>query len=176
MKSRGAITFVPLGGPFVLTDLKGLETSAGIFDLKPSVSGTPVPLEEGELNAARKQYDAAAILKRLEGLAKVSGSTLLIGITEKDLYVQGSNYIFGLADPQRSAGVVSLARLRVNSNPRLLSERIMKEVSHEVGHLVGLKHCPEPTCIMSFANSTFDVDSKLPMLCKDCLGQIGVKF
>jgi len=29
---------------------------------------------------------------------------------------------------------------------------------------------------MSFANSTFDVDSKLPMLCKECLAQIGVKF
>jgi len=176
LKSRGTITFVPLGGPFFLTDFKGLETAAGMFDLKPALSETPVPLEEAELNAARKQYDAAAILKRLEGLVKASGSNFIIGITEKDLYVQGSNYIFGLADPQRKAGVVSLARLRVNSNPRLLNERIMKEASHEIGHLVGLKHCPEPTCIMSFANSTFDVDSKLPMLCKECLAQIGVKF
>ncbi len=165
-----------LGGPFVVTDFKGLETAAGIFDLKPTLFRTPVPLEEAELNAARKQYDAAAILKRLEGLVKASGSNFVIGITEKDIYVQGSNYVFGLADPQRSAGVVSLARLRVNSNPSLLNERIMKEASHEIGHLVGLKHCPEPTCIMSFANSTFDVDSKLPMLCKECLAQIGVKF
>jgi archaemetzincin len=165
-----------LGDPFVLTDFKGLESAAGIFDLKPTLARTPVPFEESELNASRKQYDAASILKRLEGLVKASGSNLLLGITEKDLYVQGSNFIFGLADPQRSAGVVSLARLRFNSNPRLLNERIMKEASHEIGHLVGLKHCPEPTCIMSFANSTFDVDSKLPMLCKDCLAQIGVKF
>lgn len=176
MKSRGTLTFMSLGGPFVLTDLKGLETAAGIFDLKPALSRVPVPLEEVELNVARKQYEAAAILKRLEGLVKASGSNFVIGVTEKDLYVQGSNYVFGLADPQRSVGVVSLARLRVNSNPRLLNERIMKEASHEIGHLVGLKHCPEPTCIMSFANSTFDVDSKLPMLCKECLAQIGVKF
>jgi archaemetzincin len=176
LKSRGTLTFMSLEGPFALTDFKGLETAAGIFDLKPTLSRTPVPLEEAELNVARKQYEAAAILKRLGGLVKASGSSFVIGVTEKDLYVQGSNYVFGLADPQRSAGVVSLARLRVNSNPRLLSERIMKEASHEIGHLVGLKHCPEPTCIMSFANSTFDVDSKLPMLCKECLAQIGVKF
>jgi len=176
LKSKGTIMFVPLGGPFMLADFKALETAGGVFDLKANISNAPVPLEEGELNAARKQYDAASILKRLQGLVKASGSNFMIGVTEKDLYVQGSNYVFGLADTQRSAGVVSLARLRVNSNPRLLNERLMKEVAHEIGHLVGLKHCPETTCIMSFANSTFDVDSKLPMLCKECLGQIGVKF
>jgi archaemetzincin len=160
----------------MLADFKALETAAGVFDLKMTAADVPVPLEEGELNAARKQYDAASILKRLEGRVRASGSNYLLGLTEKDLYVQGSNYVFGLADPQRSAGVVSMARLRVNSNPRLLSERLMKEAAHEIGHLAGLKHCPEPTCIMSFANSTFDVDSKLPMLCKECLAQIGVKF
>ena len=176
MKSKGTIMFVSLGGPFMMADVKPLETAAGIFDLRGNAANSPVPLEEGELNAARRQYDAASILKRLEGLVKGSGYSFVIGVTEKDLFVQGSNYVFGLADPQRSAGVVSLARLRVNANPRLLSERSMKEAAHEVGHLVGLKHCPEPTCIMSFANSTFDVDSKLPMLCKECLAQIGVKF
>jgi hypothetical protein len=101
LKSRGTITFLSLGGPFLLADLKGLETAAGIFELKPALSSAPVPLEEAELNAARKQYDAAAILKRLEGLVKASGSNFVIGVTEKDLYVQGSNDVFGLADPQR---------------------------------------------------------------------------
>ena len=176
MKPRGTITFVPLGGPFVISDFKPLETAAGVFELRPTIATGPVPLEDGEFNATRKQYDAATILKRLDGMAKSSGTNFIVGVTERDLFVQGSNYVFGLADPQRAAGVVSLARLRVNSNPRLLTERTMKEAAHEVGHLVGLKHCPEPTCIMSFANSTFDVDSKLPMLCKDCLSQIGVKF
>ncbi|HVP23635.1 MAG TPA: archaemetzincin family Zn-dependent metalloprotease [Conexivisphaerales archaeon] len=176
MKSKGTITFVSLGGLLSATDAKPFETAAGVFDLRANFLPTPSPLEESELNAARKQYDAALILKRLEGLVKAGGSNFVVGVTEKDIFVQGSNYVFGLADPQRSAGVVSLARLRINSNPRLLSERTMKEAAHEIGHLVGLKHCPEPTCIMSFANSTFDVDSKLPMLCKECLAQIGVKF
>jgi archaemetzincin len=170
------VTFVPLGVPATALDAKPLQTAAGVFELTSSVSATTVPLEESEYNPTRKQYDASSILKRLGGLVKASGSNYLVGVTERDLYVQGSNYVFGLADPQRCAGVVSLARLRVNSEPRLLSERTMKEAAHELGHLVGLKHCPESTCIMSFANSTFDVDSKLPMLCKECLVQIGVKF
>jgi archaemetzincin len=156
--------------------MKPLETAAGFFDLKPILSDAPLPLGEGELNAARKQYDASLVLRRFGGLAKDYGASSIVAITDKDLFVQGSNYVFGLADPQRAAGVVSLARLMVNADARLLNERIIKETAHEIGHLVGLKHCPEPTCIMSFANSTFDVDSKLPMLCKECLAQIGVKF
>jgi archaemetzincin len=160
----------------MLSDLKPLETAAAIFGLQPARSNISMELEEGEYNSSRRQYDAASLLRRLEQRAKESGSNFLVGVTEKDIFVQGSNYVFGLADPQKSVGVVSLARLRVNSTPKLLEERLIKEAAHEIGHLIGLKHCPEPTCIMSFANSTFDVDSKLPMLCRDCMAQMGVKF
>jgi len=175
LKFRGVVTFAPVGGPFGLPSFRPLEAAAQMLLLQPSFSNDVIPLTDAEYNPKRRQYDAAAAVRKLGGRGRSEPFSFVLGLTEADIYVQGSNFVFGLADPQRATGIVSMARLRQNSNPRLLEERLMKEAAHEMGHLLGLKHCPEPTCIMSFANSTFDVDAKLPILCKDCLAQAGIQ-
>jgi len=176
LKSKGTIAFVPIGSSYFVPSNKPLEAAAGMYMLQPSVVTEEIPLTDAEFNVTRRQYDAESVIKKIFAQGKPHGINMVIGITEKDLFVHGSNFVFGLADPQRGIGMTSLARLRQNSDPKLLEERLMKEVAHEIGHLVGLKHCPNLTCVMSFANTISDVDSKLPMLCKDCLAQVGIKF
>ncbi len=54
------------------------------------------------------------------------------------------------------------------SNPQLFKERALKEAIHELGHLLGLGHCPNPACVMFFSNSLGDTDRKGPGLCPEC--------
>ncbi len=83
-----------------------------------------------------------------------------------DLTVPGLNFVFGLADPARGAAVISLARLYPEfygqpRDPRRFKERAVKEAVHELGHLLGLGHCPDPACVMSFSNSLADTDRRV---------------
>lgn len=135
-----------------------------------------VDIPKEAYNQWRKQYNAEVIMNMLSKVSEVkfidkSIPTLLI--TDFDLYYSGLNFIFGLEDPARSCAIVSLARLKpefYDERPArgLLEERIIKEVMHELGHYVGLDHCYNNKCVMSFSPSVFDVDKKQKEFCDDC--------
>jgi archaemetzincin len=120
----------------------------------------------------RRQYDAASLLEQLWRLYGDAG-TAVLGITGLDLFVRGLNFVFGLADRERSLAVVSTARLEPEHygrvpDARLLENRLLKEAVHELGHILGLDHCRQPGCIMIFSNAIGDTDSKGPGFCSDC--------
>ena len=127
-------------------------------------------------NQWRKQYNAEIIMSSVSNMSEVkfidrSIPTLLL--TDYDLYYSGLNFIFGLEDPTKSCAIVSLARLKpefYDERPDrgLLEERTIKEVIHELGHYVGLDHCYNSKCVMSFSPSVFDVDKKGKEFCEDC--------
>lgn len=127
-------------------------------------------------NQWRKQYNAEVVMNMLSNVSEVkfidkSIPTLLL--TDSDLYYSGLNFIFGLEDPTKSCAIVSLARLKpefYDERPArgLLEDRVVKEVIHELGHYVGLDHCQNAKCVMSFSPSVFDVDKKQKEFCDDC--------
>jgi archaemetzincin len=127
-------------------------------------------------NHWRKQYNAEVVMDLLSKASEVkfidkSIPTLLI--TDADLYYSGLNFVFGLEDPAKSCAIVSLSRLRpefYDQRPSrsLLEERTVKEVIHEIGHYLGLDHCQNNWCVMSFSPSVFDVDRKQKGFCDDC--------
>jgi len=86
-------------------------------------------------------------------------------ITELDLYFDGYNFCFGLA--MDKSAVVSTYRLK-HPRPERFIERLKKEVIHEVGHMLGLKHCPNPRCVMYFSNTILDTDMKGVEPCPRC--------
>ena len=98
---------------------------------------------------------------------------LLVGIADVDLYVPSLNFVFGEASPRTGVCVISIVRLRqefyrLPSEEELLRERTVKEAVHEIGHLVGLAHCPDPKCVMHFSNSLPDTDEKSTDFCRLC--------
>ncbi len=118
-------------------------------------------------NMLRKQYDPTRLISSLIKLNR-SDSDYRIGIVGVDIYAHGTNFIFGIANPLLRSAIVSLFRL---SGPEL-EERLGKEVVHESGHLLGLEHCGDPSCVMHFSNTIEDTDNKGMNLCTQCRRKI----
>ena len=132
-----------------------------------------IEFPEGCYNSSRNQYDAECVLKQLPSYKEA----LTLYITDKDLYVSGLNFVFGLALPYEGKSIVSIARLKESfygkkEDKELLILRTTKEIIHELGHLKGLPHCPDAKCVMHFSNSLYDTDYKGYELCERCLRKL----
>lgn len=119
-------------------------------------------------NPLRQQCDARTIVR---ALAEHDSSTydFKIGFVDSDIYVSHMNFIFGLADPVKRTALVSTFRL-TGAN---FNERLAKETIHELGHLKGLQHCADETCVMHFSNTLDDTDAKKTGFCPNCRSTLG---
>ena len=131
-----------------------------------------VTVPSGAYDPRRRQYRAEAFLPLLTPY-RTGDKRLVLGVTGVDLFVPELNFVFGLADSLHKWAIISTARLQpefygLPSNPQLIKKRALKEAIHELGHLLGLGHCPNPACVMFFSNSLGDTDRKGPSFCPEC--------
>jgi archaemetzincin len=119
---------------------------------------------ETSYNLIRHQYNGFLVAKWLDTLRTAKDSVVL-GVLNVDAYVDPLNFIFGLALPELNLATVYVARLKINATKSGFIARIKKEVVHEVGHVFGLRHCRNKSCVMSFSNSLADVDRKDFRMC-----------
>ncbi len=132
--------------------------------------GTSLVAPESAYDGHRRQYVSSRVLDFLRRRARVGepyGKAL--GIMPSDAYDGSLNFVFGQAELGGTYAVIYLGRLSSGADSRLLAIRSLKEAVHELGHTVGLPHCDDPTCVMSFSNSLSDVDRKGWRLCPRCL-------
>jgi len=115
-------------------------------------------------DARRRQLKADVLLAQVAEVAERPA----LGITDADCYAGGLNFVFGIARGHGGTAVVSLARLRAGASASTFTARAMKEIFHELGHAVGLRHCEHPGCVMRFSNSLADTDAKGEELCVSC--------
>lgn len=131
-------------------------------------------LPKDSYNPLRKQFLTDKIL---EFLSKYNTRTL--GVTNKDIYAEKLNFVFGQAQLKGNVALISITRLdpmfyEKSFDKQLLTARAVKESIHEVGHMLGLNHCPNNKCVMSFSNTLADVDRKSKNLCDMCKLQLGI--
>jgi len=142
------------------------------FGIKVEI-GQKVGLPSSAYTSLRKQYRADLLINFLA--ENFEGK--ILGITDRDLYTLHLNFVFGQAQLNGKAAILSIARLDPTfygekSNLNLLVRRAVKEAIHEIGHTLGLRHCTTPGCVMQFSNSILEVDEKSTELCKKCRSQI----
>jgi archaemetzincin len=144
----------------------------------------PMAVPSDTFKAFREQYHSTSLLQRLRiSYPFERGSAALLGIIDRDLFVPELNFVFGEADAATQTAIISLARLRTEfyglpPDDELLKSRAIKEAVHEMGHMYGLTHCPDPECVMFFSNRLEDTDTKGTDLCRlhrDRLGAILTK-
>lgn len=135
--------------------------------------GQPMPLRTEWWAADRQQYQADAILDAL--VARRTDDAWLLGIVDADLFVPGLNFIFGQATVGACCALIGLARLREAADQPApptdrFHRRVLIEAVHELGHIAGLEHCPNPSCVMHFSETIEDTDRKGPDFCPRCAG------
>jgi predicted Zn-dependent protease len=142
------------------------------FGLRSEVSPAR-PLPERAFYAPGKRYRAEKLLTFLDGL-RSQGSRKVVGLTSVDISTSKGLYddwgIFGMADLGGSSCIISTYRLgRNGASADLIATRLRKVVTHEVGHILGLPHCPTPGCIMQDAQGKIaTIDRSNGALCPDC--------
>jgi archaemetzincin len=131
-------------------------------------------IPEEAFDRRRKQYRSDIILNVVSRQAKREKVfDRVLGIVNVDLFVPRLNFVFGEAECSGKAALISLWRLRPKfygkpPNMELLVRRSVKEAIHEIGHTLGLNHCPNPFCVMYFSDSIFETDRKQGLFCNKC--------
>jgi len=142
-------------------------------EVECTLSERVMPIPKEAYNQARHQYHSTRILaKMIEYVEKLSIDTVL-GVTAFDLYVPSLNFVFGEAHCPGKLAIISLFRLNPefygqSADNQLFYKRAVKEAVHEVGHMLGLVHCKNSSCVMFFSNSILDTDRKKSTFCEKC--------
>jgi archaemetzincin len=105
-------------------------------------------------NSLRGQYDSTRLLAELKALydGEVMGATVC------DLFIPVLTFVFGEAEEFYG----------LPGDAELLENRALRELRHEMGHLHGLPHCPDWSCVMSSSHSVERVDNKDEGYCVSC--------
>jgi len=130
----------------------------------------PMDMPVMAFDSFRNQYHSTRILVALEENVRATGTEHLLGVVPLDLFVPGMNFVFGEARCPGRAALISTYRLKAKASdePDLFESRVVKEAVHEIGHMLGLKHCPKPTCAMYFSERLADTDRKTDNFCSEC--------
>jgi archaemetzincin len=148
---------------------------AGVFpDTTIKVIEDRLDVSVQAFDKKRGQYHSTTILNHIRIYSEQHPEfDRILGIIDADIYASDLNYVFGEAYISAQAGLISLWRLkpefyREEPDKGELQLRIQKEAIHELGHTLGLQHCPRSYCVMHFSNSIFEVDKKQSLFCDQC--------
>ncbi len=149
-----------------------------------------ISIPDDSYDQSRKQYNAESILDHLnKNLSLKNIRDINLALTDLDIFVPRLNFVFGLAVKFPRICLISTARLNPlfysdfksssegksvtvylsRENRKILNERTLKEAVHEIGHTLGLGHCPDNKCVMYFSNTLLDTDEKTSNFCSNCL-------
>jgi archaemetzincin len=150
----------------------------GMAHVLETIYGAPVLLKSADLDldsaydVSRRQSNSTALLARiLQG--KEDPSNKRIALVDVDLFIPVLTFVFGEAQLNGTAAIVSTHRLSnqfygLPKNHNLMLERLEKEIVHELGHTFGLYHCHQFECVMRSSTYVEEIDMKRVYPCEAC--------
>ena len=148
-------------------------------EMLPVTPDAEVPAKE-RVNFGKKQWKSTDILRWLPKKLPADGYAM-IAVTMTDLYPDEQwNFVFGQASTKDRVGVFSFARYHPAWTNRpaeagteaLVLRRAAKVLTHEMGHMFGIRHCIYYECNMNGANHLDEADSTPVHLCPVCLRKL----
>ncbi|MGB0992586.1 MAG: archaemetzincin [Akkermansiaceae bacterium] len=130
-------------------------------------------------NGGKEQWLTTDLLNLLQKRLPADAYSML-GITMTDLYPDPKwNFVFGQARLRARVGVFSFARYHPSFHgdsgddkevvKKLMLKRAAKVLTHETGHMFGVRHCVHYHCNMNGANNLAEADATPMHLCPVCL-------
>jgi archaemetzincin len=135
-----------------------------------------VALPKAAYYAPRKRYRAEKILDELVN-DRPDAARFVLGLTAVDISTtKGKVFdwgVLGLANIAGTACVISTFRTTRGASSALhAQQRFAKTAVHEIGHNLGLPHCPNRGCLMEDGQgSVFTTDHEFD-LCADCRAKL----
>lgn len=162
---RTAFYLQPLGdaGTKYRETLERMRLYAEAYFGVPARVLDPLPNLQDALDSKRGQDDAEEIIDLLSRRCPPD-ALVYMGITERDLFVRGLNFVFGVGERRLRTGIYSLLRYETE-DLSLFTERTLKLLTHEAGHILSINHCVEYSCNMQGVNSVPEHDAHPMHLC-----------
>lgn len=163
----------------------------GIPDVDTAIREGPIRTCVNAFTRQRQLFagDAMAYVEkcatRTRALSRCAVAT--IGVTMEDLTKDDTwNFVYGQASLAEGRGIFSIARFspEFNDEPVSSSEerehvvlkRACKVVSHELGHIFGLKHCINFQCLLNGANHLGELNRQVLYECPSCTKKLQYSF
>ena len=124
------------------------------------------PLPETAFMSARRQYDAVKIINHLAAVPSIR-APICLGLTSSDMGTPILTYVYGESQLGGRVAVVSFYRLTTAGREMTLA-RLSKLSLHEVGHVLGLGHCWEHSCLMRSIRNIEQLDMLDLAFCEGC--------
>jgi len=171
MRRGPVLGLVPLG-PVDPEILRHLHTALADFLGLPVrlLPAKTLPLRTYHLE--RNQHHSTGLLEYL-----LEDTTLdsfqILGVTAADLYIPIFTFVFGEAQLDGRAALISTFRPGggadgVQPSRRVFLSRLLKLSLHELGHTFALGHCRQPDCLMGFSANLEKLDLKDLAYCEYC--------
>jgi archaemetzincin len=156
---------------FILKELQRIFSESSFLNQKIEVLNLDVDIEKAYSKERAQYYSTKIISEVIKKTESPDGK--IIVLTDVDLYIPVLTFVFGEAQLDGKHSIVSICRLHEEfysgiTNDKLLIERTIKEILHELGHNYGLIHCIDWDCVMHSSTSIEEVDIKGGNYCKEC--------
>ena len=144
---------------------------AEVFGVETKIQKASISVERA-FDQSRGQHNSTALVAQVLKAFPDSRDKYIL-VVEVDLFIPVLTFVFGEAQLNGTAAIVSTHRLQnqfyglAHDYPLMLA-RLEKEIVHELGHTFGLYHCRQFECVMRSSTYVEEIDLKRSVLCPAC--------
>lgn len=141
------------------------------FEIPVTAARARLDLQAAYDTSRRQTHSTQLLAQILNRTYDVDGK--YIGIVDVDLFIPVLTFVFGEAQLNGPAAIVSTHRLSnqfygMQRDEALMLQRLEKELVHELGHTFGLYHCQQFECVMRASTYVEEIDLKRFSFCASC--------